>query len=323
MRNDPLESSHLHSFTTQLWWPRPHGRQPRMKTGYPRNALAEVQEPSHWLEKQQPFLPQIPYPEQWRQLNLSTIPTPMAWARLRYETFLTPLPTIFIWGWCISAWVPPSDGPLLWTPQQDRLVHWTGPSRQNPKPKNPRLVFQSSRHILRENPQYPSSPLILNLLSFQRLLRYTPLTWKNRRHAKLSLMNIWRPDRLPHPSPHKPLPSSLLQTKTVHSALARIIAIWTPIPSATHTPCLLSLNWLMTWKTPWSLPSLMSDGDSTTFTFEKKTNGKECSSPLLDSLNPPSCSLDSVMDCPLSSPLWTTSSRIWSPSTGWRYTWTT
>ena len=45
------------------------------------------------------------------------------------------------------------------------------------------------------------------------------------------------------------------------------------------------------------------DGDSTTFALKKKTNGREGSSPLLDYLNQLSCSLGSIMDCPLSSPL--------------------
>ena len=91
--------------------------------------------------------------------------------------------------------------------------------------------------------------------------------------------------------------------------VAKTTNTWTSILFTKHIPYLSFRNWLITWKTLCSLPSSISDGSSTTFTFGKKLSGKICSSLLLVFLNQWLCSLDFAMDCP---PLWPISLQTWS-----------
>ena len=64
-------------------------------------------------------------------------------------------------------------------------------------------------------------PSISKNCSFQRSLRYIPLTIKNKKPTGLSLMNTLRLDRLFHLNLLKPLLSSLLPRKIAPFALVR------------------------------------------------------------------------------------------------------
>ena len=224
---------------------------------------------------------------------------------------------IFCWGWLVSSWVLPSGKGIRRTDQQDHHLnrtcsHWQ--TQRDPIPDfcvNFTDVFSERAYNILP-PHWPFDHTIkLKDFFVPKITKVYPLNPTEKKLAKLSSMNIKRLDKLYPWSPHK-LPHSSLSPKRMEIfILVKIIATLTVIPFKTDTLSPLFLSWLTTWRTPLFSPSLMSNGDITTSTFERRTNGKPHSSLHLVSSNPLPCFLVSAMLHQHFRHLWITSSLTW------------